>query len=56
MALVNSEVRKFMSEIGRRGGLKTGTAKVRGNSEYYKALSQKAAKAREARKSSEVAK
>ena len=40
-------VREYLAGIGRKGGQAgTGKRKVRGNAEYYKRISAKAAKAR----------
>lgn len=40
-------VKKYLSAIGRKGGkAASGAAKVRGDAEYYKAISKKAAAAR----------
>ena len=46
----SDEVKKFLSEIGRKGGSATGQSKVRGDSEYYRGISAKAVQARKARK------
>lgn len=44
-------LREYMAEQGRKGGKAgRGAAKRRGNADHYKALSQKAATARKARK------
>ena len=50
MSSPSEEVRKFMREIGRKGGQASGETKRRGDSEYYKALSAKAVAAIRARK------
>jgi hypothetical protein len=48
------EIRAYLAEIGAKGGQKggqaTGKSKVRGDSEYYRTISQKAAKARKAKR------
>ncbi len=42
--------REYLVSIGSKGGKATGKSKVRGNSEYYKAISKKAAAARKAKR------
>jgi hypothetical protein len=45
--MINDEIRRYLAEVGRRGGESgRGAAKRRGSSAYYKRLSAKAAKAR----------
>jgi hypothetical protein len=44
------EIAKFFAETGMEGGRATGKAKVRGDAEYYRSISQKAAKARKAKR------
>jgi hypothetical protein len=47
MQMMSDEIRRFLSEIGTRGGESgRGAAERRGSSDYYKRLSAKAAKAR----------
>jgi hypothetical protein len=44
-------IREYLSRIGKRGGAAgKGSSKVRGDTEYYKRISQKAAKARKAKR------
>jgi hypothetical protein len=50
---VTDKVKDYLAEIGRRGGQAKGKAKVRGDSEYYKRISAKAAKARKAKRASD---
>ena len=45
-----SEIRKYLASIGAKGGKATGAAKVRGDSDYYRAISAKATKARAAKR------
>ena len=45
-----SDLSKYMAAIGSTGGRAGGRVKVRGDVEYYRELSKKAAKARRAKK------
>lgn len=45
------ELREHLARLGKKGGETTGKSKVRGDSDYYKRISAKAAKARKAKKS-----
>ena len=45
------ELREHLARLGNKGGEAKGKSKVRGDSEYYKRISAKAAKARKAKKS-----
>jgi len=45
------EIKKYLASIGSKGGKAgTGESKLRGGTEYYKRISQLAAKARKARR------
>jgi hypothetical protein len=44
------EVREYLASIGSQGGKAKGKSKVRGDAEYYKRISQKAAEARKAKR------
>lgn len=43
------KIKDYLAEIGRRGGQTKGKSKVRGDSDYYKRISAKAAQARKAK-------
>jgi hypothetical protein len=48
---MTDKVRDYLSQIGSKGGRSgTGEAKVRGDADYYKRISKKAAKARAAKR------
>lgn len=59
MSHLPSEARKYLAKIGAKGGKKggktTGESKVRGDAEYYRAIGQKAAKARKAKRTASSA-
>jgi general stress protein YciG len=40
------DIRKYLSQIGSKGGKVTGAAKRRGDSEYYRGISRKGVAAR----------
>ena len=44
------KVKDYLAQIGSKGGKATGKAKLRGDIEYYRTISQKAAKARKAKR------
>jgi hypothetical protein len=44
------EVREYLASIGSKGGKAGGESKVRGDADYYKRISEKAAKARKAKR------
>ena len=47
----SKSIREYLRLIGKRGGAAgTGSSKVRGDAEYYKRISRKAAKARKAKR------
>lgn len=48
---MTKELREHLARLGKKGGETKGKSKVRGDSEYYKRISAKAAKARKAKKS-----
>ena len=48
--MTDKEVKAYLASIGSKGGRATGKAKVRGDAEYYRTISQKAAKARKAKR------
>ena len=43
---MSNPVKDYLATIGSKGGKATGKAKVRGDAEYYRRISQKAAEAR----------
>ena len=43
---MTDNVRKYLASIGSKGGKTTGKSKVRGDADYYRRISQKAAEAR----------
>jgi hypothetical protein len=48
---VTDKIKDYLSQIGSKGGRSgTGEAKVRGDADYYKRISKKAAKARAAKR------
>lgn len=47
--MIDPNVKAYLSSIGKKGGQKTGDAKVRGDAEHYRKMSEKAAKARKAK-------
>lgn len=47
---MTDKVREYLAAIGSKGGKATGKSKVRGDADYYKRISAKAAKARAAKK------
>jgi hypothetical protein len=48
------KVKDYLSQIGSKGGRSgTGPSKVRGDTDYYKRISAKAAKARKAKRASD---
>lgn len=48
--MTSKELREHLARLGKKGGEATGERKVRGDSEYYKRISAKAAKARLAKR------
>ena len=50
---VTDKVRDYLANIGSKGGKATGKAKVRGDTDYYKRISQKAAAARKAKRNAD---
>lgn len=49
------EIRRYLASIGSKGGKAgTGKSKLRGGADYYKRISRLAARARQARRRSEV--
>jgi hypothetical protein len=50
---VEVKVKKYLASIGSKGGKATGKAKVRGDADYYKRISKKAAAARKAKRASD---
>lgn len=44
-----AEIAAYLATIGRKGGQAKGSAKVRGDAAYYRALAAKSAKARRAK-------
>lgn len=53
--MTKEEIRAYLAGIGRKGGEKTGKAKVRGDAAYYKKIARKAVKARKAKSLKEKA-
>jgi general stress protein YciG len=45
--------REYLASIGSKGGKATGKSKVRGDTDYYKRISAKAAKARKAKRATD---
>lgn len=52
---MGNAVKEYLASIGSKGGKTTGAAKVRGDSDYYKRISAKAAKARKAKRTASSA-
>jgi hypothetical protein len=51
---VTDRIKDYLSQIGSKGGRSgTGKAKVRGDADYYKRISAKAAKARKAKRAAD---
>jgi hypothetical protein len=50
---VEVKVKKYLASIGSKGGKATGKSKVRGDADYYKRISKKAAAARKAKRASD---
>lgn len=50
MSGINKGAREYLASIGSKGGKAGGKSKVRGDSDYYKRISAKAAKARKAKR------
>jgi hypothetical protein len=47
---MTDKIKDYLASIGSKGGKATGKAKVRGDTDYYKAISKKAAAARKAKR------
>ena len=50
---MTDKVRDYLASIGSKGGKTTGQSKVRGDTDYYKRISQKAAAARKAKRNAD---
>jgi hypothetical protein len=46
---MSDKIKDYLASIGSKGGKATGKSKVRGDADYYKRISAKAAKARKAK-------
>jgi hypothetical protein len=47
------KIKDYLASIGSKGGRATGKAKLRGDADYYKRISKKAAAARKAKRASD---
>jgi hypothetical protein len=50
---MTDKIKDYLASIGSKGGKATGKSKVRGDADYYKRISKKAAAARKAKRASD---
>jgi hypothetical protein len=50
---VIDKIKDYLAQIGSKGGKATGQPKVRGDTDYYKRISKKAAAARKAKRNTD---
>jgi hypothetical protein len=50
---MTDKIKDYLASIGSKGGKATGKAKVRGDADYYRAISKKAAAARKAKRTAD---
>jgi len=50
---MTDKIKDYLASIGSKGGKATGKSKVRGDADYYKRISKKAAAARKAKRNAD---